>query len=171
MQSNLFKKSSMERISSPEKLNDYIQVSNPASWMVLGAALALVIGMLAWGFFGRLNESVSFNGQSIAGTLECYVPGDMGDALRVGMEVSVLPMSSSADAEPMTGVIRAVAEQPVSYDEASRSVTSDYMLSSLGITGWNIAVSIEVSEPLYEGVVYSVSAVTDTFRPIELVFH
>ena len=31
MQNKLFKKSSVERFSSPEKLNDYIQVSNPSS--------------------------------------------------------------------------------------------------------------------------------------------
>ena len=43
MQSKLFNKSSMERISSPEKLNDYIQVANPSIWLILGAAIVLLV--------------------------------------------------------------------------------------------------------------------------------
>ena len=49
-------------------------------------------------------------------------------------------------------------------------ITSDYMMASLGITGWNIPVAVETDAPLYEGVVYTVSVVTDTYRPIEMVF-
>ena len=170
MQNKLFKKSSMERITSPEKLNDYIQVSNPASWMVLGAALAILLGMLIWGIFGQLTESVDFRGHVKDGVLYCYAPGDYADLLEAGMEASVLPQASGEEAKAMKGTILSVAGQPLSFDEASRDITSDFMLSSLGTTGWNIAVTIEVEAPLYEGVVYRVNVVTDTLRPIEMAF-
>ena len=172
MQNKLFKKSSMERITSPEKLNDYIQVSNPASWMVLGAALAILLGLLAWGIFGSLNESVSFNGhiKEDARQLYCYVPGDLASQLQPGMEAILLPQGTAAEDAAIQGKILTVAEQPLSYDEASRDITSDYILSSLGITGWNIVVTIETEKPLYDGVVYTVQVVTNTMRPIEMVF-
>lgn len=167
MQNNLFKKSSMERITSPEKLNDFIKVANPTSWMIILAALAIIAGLLCWGIFGQLNESVQFNGYLKDGQLYCYAQGGLDDQLTEGMKASISPQGAG---ETMNGRIVSVAEHPLSFDEASRDITSDYMLSSLGITGWNIAVVIEADAPLYEGVVYTVSVVTDTYRPIEMVF-
>ncbi len=167
MQNNLFKKSSMERISSPEKLNDFIKVSNPTSWMVLGAALSIVLGLLCWGIFGRLNESVLFNGHMKDGNLYCYANGNLAQQLESGMPATITAQGSG---ESFSGYILSVADHPLSFDEATRGITSDYILSSLGITGWNIAVVVESEAPLYEGVVYTVSVVTDTYRPIEMVF-
>ena len=168
MQNNLFKKSSLERITSPEKLNDFIKVSNPTSWMILGAALAIVLGLLCWGIFGQLSETAAFNGYQKDGQLLCFAPGSLADHLTPGMEATVVPQGSTEGA--FTGRILTVAEHPLSYDEASRDITSDYMLSSLGITGWSIAVTLETDAPLYDGVVYTVSVVTENYRPIEMVF-
>ncbi|MBE5791595.1 MAG: hypothetical protein E7322_05480 [Clostridiales bacterium] len=167
MQNNLFKKSSMERITSPEKLNDFIKVSNPTSWMILGMALAIILGLLCWGIFGSLNESVMFNGHMKEEKLYCYANGNLADQLEAGMPATITPQGSG---ETFEGRIVTVAEHPLSYDEATRGITSDYILSSLGLTGWNIAVVVESDAPLYEGVVYTVSVVTDTYRPIEMVF-
>jgi hypothetical protein len=167
MQNNLFKKSSMERISSPEKLNDFIKVANPAGWMVLAASLSVVLGLLIWGIFGRLNETVQFNGCLKDGQLICYTEGSLAGKLEQGMKATIFPQGSG---ETFDGCILTVAEHPLSFDEASRFITSDYMLASLGITGWNIPVAVETDAPLYEGVVYTVTVVTDTYRPIEMVF-
>ena len=167
MQNNLFKKSSMERISSPEKLNDFIKVSNPAGWMLLTTALAVVLGLLIWGIFGRLSETTVFSGHLKDGRLFCYAHDGSASQLSEGMEATVSPQGSS---QTFSGRIVTVSEHPLSFDEASSGITSDYMLASLGITGWNIAVVLETDAPLYDGVVYTVSVVTDTYRPIEMVF-
>jgi len=169
MQNKLFKKSSVERFSSPEKLNDYIQVANPSSWMVLGGALALLLGVLVWGFFGMLTEEASFPGVAQEGGLKCYVSNGVAAELEADMEVTILPMSDAAIGA-VKGRVVSVAEHPLSYEEAAMEVASDYLLASLGISSWNIAVEIAAEEELYEGMVYSVSVVTDTQRPIELVF-
>lgn len=167
MQNNLFKKSSMERISSPEKLNDFIKVANPASWMVLAASLSVVLGLLIWGIFGRLTETVQFSGCLKDGQLICYTEGGTAQKLEKGMKAAISPQGSG---ETFEGSIALVSDYPLSFDEASRGITSDYMLASLGITGWNIPVAVETDAPLYDGVVYTVSVVTDTYRPIEMVF-
>ena len=46
---NVFRKSSLERISSPEKLNEYIRVSKPSIWVIL---CVIVILFAAFGFWG-----------------------------------------------------------------------------------------------------------------------
>ena len=46
--SNLYRRKSMEQISSPEQLSDYLRVTNPAVWIVLAAVALLLAGMLIW---------------------------------------------------------------------------------------------------------------------------
>ena len=44
--SDLFRKESMDRIQSPEQLNDYLRVTNPAMWVVLAAVIILLVGVV-----------------------------------------------------------------------------------------------------------------------------
>ena len=52
--SGIFRQKSMERVSSPEALNDYIRVTTPSVWIVLLALVVLLAGMLAWSILGRV---------------------------------------------------------------------------------------------------------------------
>ena len=64
--SDLFRKKSMEKISSPEELNDYIRVTTPSVWLVLLATVILLLGMLAWSIFGTVNmENADGSMQSV----------------------------------------------------------------------------------------------------------
>ena len=51
----LYRKKSMEKISSPEELNDYIRVTTPSVWIVLAAIIVLLVGLLAWSVFGMVD--------------------------------------------------------------------------------------------------------------------
>lgn len=170
MQDRLFKKSSVERFSSPEKLNDFIQVANPSSWMILGAVLSLVLGVLAWGIFGEVTESMTFTGVVREGALHCYVDAGLSGALEEDAEVFLSPLTSGGEMNSVRGRIEEIAEIPISYAEASVTIESDFMLDALRISAWNTAVQISAEEALREDMVYSVSIVTDIMRPIDLVF-
>ncbi|MCR5418705.1 MAG: hypothetical protein K6E84_07310 [Lachnospiraceae bacterium] len=52
--SDLFRKKSLDRVSSPEQLNDYIRVTTPSVWLVLLALILLLVGMLIWSVFGTV---------------------------------------------------------------------------------------------------------------------
>ena len=39
MDNKLFRKNSLERVSSPEQLNDYVKVSSPGIWIILAAVI------------------------------------------------------------------------------------------------------------------------------------
>ncbi len=52
--SGIFRKKSMDRVSNPEALNDYIRVTTPSVWVVLIALVVLLVGMLAWSILGRV---------------------------------------------------------------------------------------------------------------------
>ena len=63
----------MERITSPEQMNDYIRVSNPSVWMLLAAVIVLLIGVCVWGAFGHLDTAVQTGGVCEDGRLTVYL--------------------------------------------------------------------------------------------------
>ena len=54
MGNQVFREKSLERVGTPEQLNDYIRVTTPSVWIILAAMLILLFGMLVWGVFGRI---------------------------------------------------------------------------------------------------------------------
>jgi hypothetical protein len=61
MDNKVFRQSSIDRVQSPEQLNDYIKVSNPSVWVVIIASIILVGSILIWSIFGtvELNKTVT----------------------------------------------------------------------------------------------------------------
>ena len=58
-QTSVYRKASVERISSPEQLNDYLRVTNPSVWIVLAAVVLLLAGTLIWASLTYIGSSVS----------------------------------------------------------------------------------------------------------------
>ena len=54
---SLFRKETMDRISSPEVLTDYLKVTNPGIWVVLVAVIVLLGGIFAWSCVGTLETT------------------------------------------------------------------------------------------------------------------
>ena len=54
---SIFRQKSLDRVSSPEQLNDYIRVTTPSVWLVLAAIILLLVGMLAWSVFGTVQAT------------------------------------------------------------------------------------------------------------------
>ena len=59
MQGQLFREKSLERISSPEQLTDYLRVTNPGIWVVLVAVILLLAGIFAWSVAGTLETTAN----------------------------------------------------------------------------------------------------------------
>ena len=54
---SVFRKKTLERISSPEQLTDYLCVTNPGIWVILAAVILLLAGIFAWSMVGTLETS------------------------------------------------------------------------------------------------------------------
>ena len=48
MDNGLFRKKSVDRISSPEALHDYMRVTSPRLWMILAAVVLLLAGFIVY---------------------------------------------------------------------------------------------------------------------------
>ena len=53
----LFRKKTLDRISEPERLSDYLRVGKPMFMLVPVALLIAVIGAVVWGFAGTIELS------------------------------------------------------------------------------------------------------------------
>ena len=51
----LFRKKSLDRISEPDQLTDYLRVTKPMVWLVLAAILVMLLGLLFWSLTGTID--------------------------------------------------------------------------------------------------------------------
>lgn len=60
--SNLFRKEALDRLSSPERLDQLMQVVHPQKWIPLAATGSLIAVGLGWSVFGRIPITVAGQG-------------------------------------------------------------------------------------------------------------
>ncbi len=62
MDTKVFRKVSLERMSSPEQLDEMMQVTTPKGWVALVAIIILVVFAVFWGIFGSISTKVTGKG-------------------------------------------------------------------------------------------------------------
>lgn len=60
--SNLFRKSVIDKLSSPEQLDRTINITTPMTWMLLIAVGLLLLALFIWSIFGTIPSTVSMQG-------------------------------------------------------------------------------------------------------------
>lgn len=67
MARSIFRKESLERLSSPEQIDRLLVVGNTKSWLVIVGVLLMIAGCILWAFLGKLPEYVEGNGMLLQG--------------------------------------------------------------------------------------------------------
>jgi len=96
MENSLFRKSSLERISSPEQLNEYVKITSPGIWSVLLGFFALLLAVGIWACTGTIPETIKHTGVAFTDStgvesVYCYMPLSASKRLSEGMKVQVSP--------------------------------------------------------------------------------
>ena len=89
MQKEIFRKKSIERISSPEELNNYLRVTNPNIWVLLVAVILLLVGLLVWSSVGTLETRANGIATVKNNELTVTVSGSRAESIIEGMEVEI----------------------------------------------------------------------------------
>ena len=107
MSNEIFRKKSLEKIQSPESLDDYVRVSNPGVWLLLVAIIALLGGACLWGTLGRIETTVKARAVVSGGDVVCYLTAadatdvEQGDVVRIadseGVVSLIEPCPSGSD--------------------------------------------------------------------------
>ena len=86
MAREIFRRKSLDRIQSPESLNDYIRVASPSVWLLMVGIIALLVGALVWGLTGHIDSTVPATVQISEGGAVCVLETSEAD-VEVGMPV------------------------------------------------------------------------------------
>ena len=159
MKSQLFREKSLERVSSPEQLNDYIRVTNPSVWIALIAVISLLIGICIWSVFGKLDTHLTVGAITEGNQTICYVKESDIDSVSPGMKVHL---------EDTEYTISQIALQPVQTDE-----TFPEYLAHLGqITEgeWVYAVVLDGTAGA-DGGIYEAQIVIESIAPMSFVIN
>lgn len=89
MENGIFRKKSLDKISSPEQFNQYLCVVNTGVWLMLAAVFLLLSGFCIWGFFGALKTTLPVAAAVDGGNMVFYVPSEQAQGIEEGMKVEV----------------------------------------------------------------------------------
>ncbi|MBL4701097.1 MAG: NHLP bacteriocin system secretion protein [Phycisphaeraceae bacterium] len=95
----LFRKASLDRLSSPEQLDLLVNITSPAGWLVLTTLVGLIITAILWGVFGSIPTKVTGSSVLIktGGVYNVSVPStgrltdisvEVGDTIKTGQKVA-----------------------------------------------------------------------------------
>ena len=151
---SVFRKKSVEQMQSPEALNDYLRVTSPGVWVFLGAVAAILIGVIIWGIFGRIETETK--AVVVSENKGCYI---------------VIPYEKLSEVTA-AGTVTVEGEE---YELNTSSYTlgeitkDDIALCLSGsFSQGDIVAFVGVFDTLGEGI-YEGSVMTESFRPISLL--
>ena len=85
---DLFRKESLERLASPERLDQLMQVVNPKSWLPLACLGSLVATALVWSVYGRIPVTIEGRGALVYPSKVVSLPAKSAGQL-VSLKVKV----------------------------------------------------------------------------------
>ena len=142
MEKQVFRKKSVERISSPEQLRDYMRVTTPGTWMVLTAVILLLAGLIV---------------SSALVNVESTIPGQaVVDEDGMLMQIE-LPLSQKSLVSP--GMVVRVSDREAKVDMVFQVEDTLQVLAELPEDGEKLAPGT-----------YDAQIITETVTPISFLF-
>ncbi len=87
MENNLFRKKSLDHISSPEEMHDYMRVTSPRVWMLLSAILLLLGGFVFFIATANMESTYALKAENIQGFVSSVIPAADMDVVKLHMPI------------------------------------------------------------------------------------
>jgi len=130
----IFRASAIERLSSPEQLDQLVRMTRPFDWLA-GAVLCLAVAILiVWGTAGRIAIRVSSEGMLIgdgaALSAVVYVPADHGKSIKPGMAVRIeASATTQKQSGALPGKVVRVSDFPVTLEGIAAVLHNDILVA------------------------------------------
>lgn len=167
MNNTLFRKASIDRISSPEQMDAYIKVSNPGIWVILAALGTLLITVFIWSMIGSLPTRVSVSGVMKGGQAVCYLSTEDAAKVMAGQTVTVQAAKQRSTFE---GIVSNVSSTPLSSSEVAAELNSDYLFDTLITSKYCVRAVIAVSQTgIADGTMLSLKIIVEEKKPFDFL--
>ena len=118
----IFRRKSLDTISSPEQLTSYLRVTTPGIWAVLTAVILLLAGLFAWSAAGNLETTADAVAVVNDGVAAIMVSDSGKDTVRSGMELRIGSENGTISSVEQDEFGRTVAYAPVSVADGRYDV-------------------------------------------------
>ena len=123
---NIFRKSALERLSSPEQLDKTIVVTSPMSWLAIIGLAIIIIAFIIWAITGNLPTTMTFNGIIVNGYDSMYIHSanagkltenflTVGKAINSGEYIGKLKVQNGEELDiksTQSGIVTTVCAEP-----------------------------------------------------------
>jgi hypothetical protein len=117
MKNSIFREKSLDRISAPEHIDDYMRVTSPSMWLILGAIILLLVAAVIWSITGRIETTVTAEGQVQDQSATVELSAAEAEGLTVGSEARIGDMIGAVtEVIPETDNVLVVAAIPEAPD-------------------------------------------------------
>lgn len=152
-QTPLFRQSAVDRLSTPDDLDELMHVASPRYWLVLVALAALLVTALIWSAVTMIPTTVAALGAlgPARGGLQAvvFVPADKAAQVRPGMAATVtIPTTSAVQPLTLAGRITAVAEAPADQATLLRALGGSAYVNALSAGGELVPVHIALTREM-----------------------
>lgn len=154
---SIFRKKSEEYIDSPEKLDNYLHVTNPGVWSLLVGVLILLLGFGVWACTGQLETNVTVAVVSSKGECAAYVPESA---------VNAVVSNRSIEVDGKEYALNPSSLEPISVTDT----TNVYLRVAGDLSVGDIMYEIPMEGDLKDGV-YSGKVTTETITPMSLLLN
>ncbi|MBR2520900.1 MAG: hypothetical protein IKE62_01790 [Oscillospiraceae bacterium] len=90
MAEQVFREEAVDRLSSPEQMNDYVHVTTPRVWITLGAVVLIILGAMIWASLTYISSYMTGVAEVRDGKMTVTLDEDQATSeLSVGMVVNV----------------------------------------------------------------------------------
>lgn len=160
MKEELFRKSSLEHLTSLEKLDKCVKVTNPGAWLIVTGMFLLLLSAGIWSGAAALKTSVPVTGVVHETMLHVFVSPEQAEELKEGMTVE--------EEGEIIGKIAEIIKEPVSRKEAGKAYLTAYYRDTK-LKDWNVEILVEVHGKVTEGEEKSCRIITDEKTIRELI--
>lgn len=108
MSNHIFREKSLNKIKSPDRLDDYIRVTGPGLWLVIAAIIVLLCGFCVWGAAGTIEAKTTVGAAVLNGEATCQGNSAMIASLQKRLDDGEKPIF---EMNGETGIITGVDEE------------------------------------------------------------
>lgn len=159
----VFREKSLARMSSPEQLDQYIHVSNPSVWVILGAIVLLLLGGIVWSCVGTIAEREGALVVVNNGVATVYAQQDSAQSMAAGQTFELASETAGVERSG-EGILGNMRSELVLSDDLGSQATD-----SLGASAWLVTYDATLSSELPDGT-YGASVLTSVYHPLALLF-
>lgn len=153
---SIFREKSLDQLSQPDQLTEYIHVTGPGVWVALAGLLIVIAGVLIWSVFGTLISSVKVPARVSDGKINCYILRDDLSKEEQSVEITVGDVKIEADTQGASTLTMTASDEPQLYSSGYLSPGKKVVI---------LSAATELTDGFYDA-----DVIVNEIKPISLFF-